>query len=188
MVANLGLQPQATVLDVAAGTGAITRLLEARGARVVAFDQSIEMLRVAQQRGATVVRGTAEHLPFRNTSFEAVTFGYLLRYVAPDVAMGELARVLKPGGEIGMVEFGRPRGFWGPWWSLYTAVMLPAAGTLIGSGWHEVGRFLRPSIEAFDQRFAGDGLANVWRSAGLTGVRTRRVSLGGGLLMWARRQ
>jgi demethylmenaquinone methyltransferase/2-methoxy-6-polyprenyl-1,4-benzoquinol methylase len=188
MVANLRLPPQALVLDVAAGTGAITRLLEHRGARVIAFDQSIEMLGVARQRGATAVRGTAEHLPFRDTSFEAVTFGYLLRYVDPSVAMAELARVLKPNGEVGMVEFGRPRGFWGPWWSLYTGVILPAAGALIGSGWHEVGRFLRPSIEAFHRRFAGNGLANVWRSAGLTGVRTRRVSLGGGLLMWARKR
>lgn len=61
MVAGLKLPPQARVLDVAAGTGAISRLLEARGARVIAFDQSIEMLGVAQRRGATVVLGTIRH-------------------------------------------------------------------------------------------------------------------------------
>lgn len=187
MVADLEMPPGAFVLDVAAGTGAITRLVEARGARVVALDQSVEMLKSAQRRGATVVRGTAEHLPFRDASFDAVTFGYLLRYVDPGVAMAELARVAWAGGEIGMVEFGRPRGFWAPWWWLYTRIVLPGAGAIIGSGWREVGSFLGPSIDAFHQKFAGDELVNLWQSAGLFAVRVRRLSLGGGLVMWGRK-
>lgn len=188
MVAGLDLPPQARVLDVAAGTGAITRLLEARGTRVIAVDQSIEMLRVARRRGATVVHATAEHLPFPDASFDGVTFGYLLRYVEPAVAMQELVRVLRPGGKIGMVEFGRPTGIWGPGWSLYTRVVLPAAGIAIGSGWREVGSFLGPSIDAFYRRFRGGQLVDLWRSVGLTAVRVTRCSLGGGLIMWAQRE
>jgi demethylmenaquinone methyltransferase/2-methoxy-6-polyprenyl-1,4-benzoquinol methylase len=187
MVAGLELPPQARVLDVAAGTGAITRLLEARGARVVAFDQSIEMLAMARGRGATVVRGTAERLPFPDASFDGVTFGYLLRYVEPAFAMRELVRVLRPGGEIGMVEFGRPKGVWGPLWWLYTRLLLPTAGATLGPGWREVGSFLGPSIDAFHRQFPHDRLAEVWRSAGLTEVRVARRSLGGGLIMWARK-
>lgn len=187
MVAGLKLPPQATVLDVAAGTGAITRLLEARGTRVIAFDQSIEMLGVARRRGATAVRGTAEHLPFPDASFDCLTFGYLLRYVDPAAAMRELVRVLRPGGEIGMVEFGRPGGIWGPLWWLYTRLVLPIAGATLSSGWREVGSFLGPSIDAFHRQFPDGRLAEVWRSAGLTEVRVGRRSLGGGLIMWARK-
>ena len=187
MVAALEVPPEASVLDVAAGTGAITRLLEARGACVIATDQSIEMLRGARQRGATVVQGNAVRLPFPDASFDAVTFGYLLRYVEPAAALGELVRVLRPGGAIGMVEFGRPGGIWGPFWWLYTRLILPAAGAVIGSGWREVGLFLGPSIDAFHRSFPGDQLAELWRSAGLTDVRVARRSLGGGVLMWARK-
>ena len=187
MVAGLKLSPQARVLDVAAGTGAITRLLEARGARVIAFDQSIEMLGVARRHGATAVRGTAEHLPFPDASFDGLTFGYLLRYVDPAPTMRELGRVLRPGGEIGMVEFGRPSGIWGPWWWVYTRLVLPIAGATIGSGWRKVGSFLGPSIDAFYREFPDDRLAQVWESAGLVDVRVARRSLGGGLIMWARK-
>ena len=187
MVAGMALPPHARVLDVAAGTGAITRLVEARGMRVIALDQSIEMLRSARRRGATVVHATAGHLPFPDASFDGLTFGYLLRYVEPAVTMRELVRVLRPGGQLAMVEFGRPSGFWRPWWSLYTRVVLPAAGMAIGSGWRQAGAFLGPSIDAFHRQFPGDQLADLWRSAGLTAVRTSRRSLGGGLIMWAQR-
>lgn len=187
MVAGIRLRRRATVLDVAAGTGAITRLLEARGARVIALDQSIEMLRVARRSGATVVPGTAVQLPFRDASFDGVTFGYLLRYVDPGAALTELVRVLRPGGEIGMVEFGRPRGVWGPWWWSYTRLVLPTAGAIIGSGWREVGLFLGPSIDAFHRQFPDERLAGAWQSAGLTEIRVARPSLGGGLIMWARK-
>jgi demethylmenaquinone methyltransferase/2-methoxy-6-polyprenyl-1,4-benzoquinol methylase len=187
MVASLQLPPQTMVLDVAAGTGAITRLLQARGAHVISFDQSREMLAMARLGGATAVLGTAAHLPYPNGSFDCVTFGYLLRYVDPDVAMRELVRVLRPGGEIGMVEFGRPRGIWGPWWWLYTRLILPGAGAVIGSGWRDVGSFLGPSIDAFDRQFPHDRLVEVWQAAGLVEVRVARPSLGGGILMWARK-
>ncbi len=187
MVAKLRLPAGARVLDVAAGTGAITRLLEERGARVIAFDQSAEMLGIARQRGATAVLGTAEQLPFPDGSFDAVTFGYLLRYVDPAVALGELARVLRPGGEIGMVEFGRPNGFWRPFWWLYTRLVLPSAGAMIGSGWREVGSFLGPSIDRFYRLFPHRRLAEVWESAGFAEVQVARRSLGGGIIMWARK-
>ncbi len=188
LVEGLGLQPAARVLDVAAGTGLITRLLEAHEHEVVALDLSGEMLGNARRSGATAVLATAEALPFPDATFDGLTFGYLLRYVTdPWATMRELARVVRPGGMIGMVEFGRPRGVWGPLWRLYTRVVLPLAGLLAGPAWTRVGRFLGPSIDRFHRRFPGDDIAALWAGAGLTDVRIARPSLGGGLIVWARR-
>ncbi|MEE9271229.1 MAG: class I SAM-dependent methyltransferase [Candidatus Krumholzibacteria bacterium] len=185
MIAGLDLPQRSLVLDVAAGTGAITRLVEARGFDVIALDQSPEMLQAAKQRGATTVQARAESLPFPDESFDGLTFSYLLRYVTdPRSCMEELVRVVRPGGMIAMVEFGRPRRLWGPPWWFYTRVLLPAAGCLIGPGWRRVGSFLGPSIEDFHRRFPGHALVELWRSAGLTEVRARECSLGGSLLMW----
>ena len=187
MVDGIGLAPGARVLDVASGTGSISRLMEKREIDVVLADQSPEMMQVAGQRGATGVLATAERLPFADGSFDGVTFGYLLRYVNDVVeCLAELARVVRPGGVLGMVEFGRPRGPWRPAWWLYTRAVLPAAGRMIEPGWREVGRFLGPSIDAFWDRYPPLGLAEACRKAGIVDVRFRSMSLGGGLVMWGR--
>lgn len=186
MIRQLAVERGDTALDVAAGTGSITRLLQGQGATVVSLDQSLQMLTSAVDRGATGILATAERLPFPDEQFDVVTFGYLLRYV-DDVpaAMGELTRVLRPGGWIGMVEFGRPSGIWHPLWRLYTGLVLPAAGLIAGEGWPEVGRFLGPSIEQFAARFPPDRLSRIWEGAGLEDVGFTSLSLGGGLVMWA---
>lgn len=188
MVDGLGVAPGASVLDIAAGTGSITRLLQARGAHVTSLDQSEPMLARAAERGATAVVATAEQLPFPDDHFDAVTFGYLLRYVdSVPGCLGEVSRVVRPGGRVGMVEFGRPTGIWGPPWWLYTRALLPAAGAVIRSGWWEVGRFLGPNIDTFAAAHPPETLAGEWRGAGLVDVEVRRMSLGGGLVMWARK-
>ena len=188
MVEGLGLGAGERLLDVACGTGSVARLATARGCDVTALDQSAEMLTTARASGLSVLRATAERLPVPDATFDALTFTYLLRYVAdPAACMRELVRVLRPGGRIGMVEFGRPRGFAGvPWW-LYTRVALPGAGAIIGHGWRQVGAFLGPSIDRFHRRFPPPELTALWTDAGLVDVRTERRSLGGGLLMWGRR-
>lgn len=183
MVGGIELEPGSLVLDVAAGTGSISRLLEARGYRVVAIDLSHEML--TQHSGRRRVRAVADNVPFPEKTFDAVTFGYLLRYVEdPGATLRELTRVLRPGGLVGMVEFGRPRGFVGWLWRLYTRAILPIAGAVIGSGWYQVGRFLGPSIERFHEDHPE--LTRDWEAAGLVDVTLERPSLGGGLVMWAR--
>ncbi len=75
MVDRLEFDTGASVLDIAAGTGSITRLLVERGARVVSLDQSLPMLVAAVKRGATGVVATAERLPFGDASFDAVPSG-----------------------------------------------------------------------------------------------------------------
>jgi demethylmenaquinone methyltransferase/2-methoxy-6-polyprenyl-1,4-benzoquinol methylase len=189
MVAGLDVGPGSMVLDIAAGTGSITRLLEQTGARVLSLDQSAPMLAMAAERGATGVVATAESLPFPDSSFDAVTFGYLLRYVdGVQDCMNEIARVLRPGGTVGMVEFGRPRGLWRPLWWSYTRLVLPVAGSFAGEGWYRVGRFLGPSIDDFTDRHPPERLVGMWEAAGFEGVQVVRLSLGGGLVMWGHRR
>jgi demethylmenaquinone methyltransferase/2-methoxy-6-polyprenyl-1,4-benzoquinol methylase len=186
MVADLAVEPGDRVLDVAAGTGSITRRLAVAGADVVSLDQSHEMLARAVERGATGIVATAEELPFPDDEFDAVTFGYLLRYVdSVSQTMTEITRVVRPGGRVGMVEFGRPRGVWSPPWWGFTRIFLPVAGRMISRPWHDVGTFLGPSIDAFTDRWPPSRLASAWEEAGLIDVTVVPMSLGGGLVVTA---
>ena len=172
------------VLDVATGTGAVALELQARGCTVLGLDQSPEMLAVARARGLEVREGHAESLPFGDGEFDALTFTYLLRYVEDPVAtLRELARVVEPGGTIASLEFAVPCGLWRPLWELYVRVGLPAAGAVISPGWREVGSFLGRSIRDFHERY---DLAGLWREAGIVDVQLRRMSLGGGVVLWGR--
>jgi len=174
------------VLDVATGTGAVAAELVARGCTVVGIDQSAEMLAVARARlpGLEFLEGRAESLPFEDASFDALTFTYLLRYVDDPVAtLRELRRVVRTGGTIASLEFAVPRGLWRPLWELYVRVGLPVAGAVISPGWHEVGSFLGPSIRSFHARY---DIVDLWRQAGIADVRARRMSLGGGVVLWGR--
>jgi demethylmenaquinone methyltransferase/2-methoxy-6-polyprenyl-1,4-benzoquinol methylase len=194
LVAGINPGPDQRVLDVAAGTGLVTAELVRHGAgQVVALDQSEDMLGRARTRAArdpalaqrvTFVVGEAERLPFADGDFDALSFTYLLRYVDDRAAtMRELARVVRPGGRIGMLEFGVPsRPALRAAWRAYTRVGLPAIGRLASPAWYEVGRFLGPSIEAFDAQ--QPDLQALWGAAGIADVRERRMSFGAGLLMW----
>ena len=194
LVSCVDAAPTSTVLDVATGTAAVAlELVRQKGCAVVAVDHSAEMLEVARRRvqlaAATrqvrLVEATADELPFEDETFDALTFTYLLRYVDdPTATMRELARVVRPGGSIAMLEFGLPRGIWRPLWELWVRIGLPAAGRAISPGWRDVGDFLGDSIRDFHARYPPDRLLGVWRDAGLGDVRGRRLSLGGGLVMW----
>ena len=179
------------VLDVATGTGLVAKALVERGFRVTGVDQSPEMLALARQRFGDrleLVEASADELPFADRSFDHLTFTYLLRYVDdPAATLRELARVVRPGGTVAMLEFGLPRGVWRPPWDLWVGVGLPLAGRLLSPGWHEVGRFLGPSIRRFHAALPEPQLVALWRAAGIEDVRVRRPSLGGGLVVWGRR-
>src|SRR5207302_6730733 len=140
--------------------------------------------------GANVrlVEGTAESLPFGDGSFDALTFTYLLRYVAdPAATLHELARVVRHGGTIASLEFAVPRGLSRPLWELYVRAVLPAAGRAISPGWGRVGGFLGSSIREFAARWPEERLLDAWRAAGIRDVQAKRLSLGGGIVIWGRR-
>jgi demethylmenaquinone methyltransferase / 2-methoxy-6-polyprenyl-1,4-benzoquinol methylase len=179
------------VLDVATGTGLVAERLLRAGHRVTGLDQSADMLAVARKRfGETVelVEASADALPFADASFDHLTFTYLLRYVDdPAAVMAELARVVRPSGTIAMLEFAVPRGLWRPLWELYTRVGLPLGGRVVSRGWHEAGSFLGPSIRDFWRRYPEVKLLAMWREAGISDVQARRLSLGGGIVVWGRK-
>lgn len=187
------------VLDVASGTAGVALQLARRsGARVIGLDLTSAMLRQGAENVASagesgriqLVLGRGEQLPFPDATFDALTFTYLLRYVDdPSATLAELARVVKPGGAVASLEFLLPPNpLWRGAWYCYTRLVLPVAGYLTGGEeWWKVGRFLGPSISHHYRRYPVSWTERAWRDAGIDGVGIRRMSLGGGLVMWGRR-
>ena len=195
MVSKVNAVPGSLVLDVAAGTGLVSRELAARKRlRVVSFDATEPMLRSGLPAnelaglGAqiTPVLGRAERLPFPDETFDALTFTYLFRYVDdPAAAMRELARVVRPGGTIATLEFHVPeQPLLRAGWYAYTRGALPVIGSLAGRAWRETGRFLGPSISRFDERAPLPEQVRWWQEAGVRHVRSRVMSLGAGVVVW----
>jgi demethylmenaquinone methyltransferase/2-methoxy-6-polyprenyl-1,4-benzoquinol methylase len=109
----LELRPGQRVLDLAAGTGVSTAELQRSGARAIACDFSLGMLRAGraarQRRSVTFVAGDGMYLPFADSSFDAVTIAFGLRNIVdPGQALLEMARVVRPGGRLVVCEFSRP--------------------------------------------------------------------------------
>lgn len=185
----------ALVLDVASGTaGVAIQLARRTRARVVGVDLTEEMLRRGKRNvesaglagRVAVTVGRAEDLPFADDTFDALTFTYLLRYVAdPQATLAELARVVRPGAPVASLEFFvPPNRFWRVWWWLFTRFVLPAAGWATGGKeWFGVGRFLGPSISGHYRRYPLAWHVEAWEKAGFTDVGVRVMSLGGGLVM-----
>ena len=188
------------VLDVASGTaGVALQLAERTPSAVVGVDLTVEMLAqgrrniadAGQEGRVQLVAGRAEQLPFPDRSFDALTFTYLLRYVDDPLAtLGELARVVKPGGSVASLEFFLPPNrFWRVMWWLYTRLVLPVGGAITGGReWFRVGRFLGPNISGHYRRYPLTWTEEAWREAGFENVGVRIMSLGGGLVMWGTRR
>jgi demethylmenaquinone methyltransferase / 2-methoxy-6-polyprenyl-1,4-benzoquinol methylase len=199
MVAAVDAKPGERVLDVATGTGMVAQALVRRyGCTVVGVDQSPEMLGAARARLAregelagrvTLIEGEAERLPFVDGEFDHLTFTYLLRYVEdPGATLVELARVVRPGGRVAMLEFGvPPNPLWRGAWGLYTQVGLPVLGRAVSREWASTGRFLAHSIPDFYRRHPLEEILALWGAAGIEAVYARRMSLGGGVVVWGTR-
>jgi demethylmenaquinone methyltransferase/2-methoxy-6-polyprenyl-1,4-benzoquinol methylase len=179
------------VVDVATGTGLVAAELLQRGFEVTGVDQSAQMLEGARRRFGPrieLVESSAETLPFGDASFDHLTVTYLLRYVDdPAATLRELARVVRPGGTVASLEFGVPSGLARPAWELYVRAGLPLAGRMLRNGWKEVGDFLGGSIRSYWDAYPAERQLELWDAAGIGDVSLRRMSLGGGVVMWGRR-
>jgi demethylmenaquinone methyltransferase/2-methoxy-6-polyprenyl-1,4-benzoquinol methylase len=195
LIRHAPVGPGARVLDVATGTGAIARgMVKRYGCTVVGVDQSPQMLdgaraRIAQAGLADRIElrlGSAETLDLEEASFDALTTGYLLRYLDDPLAtVTALLRLVKPGAPFALLDFAVPpnivaRGLW----HVYTGVGLPVLGRMVSRGWADVGRYLRPSITAFGAQYPPDALRALLVEAGGADVQVRLLSLGGGLVAW----
>lgn len=105
LCAELGIGPGRDVLDLAAGTGKLTRLLVPSGARLVAVEPVVGMRRVLAEAlpDLPILDGTAEALPLGDASVDAVTVGQAFHWFDGPRALAEIARVLRPGGGLALI-------------------------------------------------------------------------------------
>ena len=157
---------RAFVLDLCCGTGdmafALRRRAGLEGARIVGADFSHAMLLRAAAKGNTSARKSnteqvslrwieadALHLPFPDAHFDLVTSAFGFRNLTDyDAGLREILRVLAPGGECGILDFGEPRGLIGSLYRIYFKNVLPKVGTLI-SGVRGPYTYLPASVERF---------------------------------------
>jgi SAM-dependent methyltransferase len=99
---RIGLQPGITVVDLAAGTGKLSRALAGTGAGVIAVEP-IEAMRRAISPETRVVEGTAEAIPLASGSADAVTVGQAFHWFDGRAALAEIHRVLRPGGALALL-------------------------------------------------------------------------------------
>ena len=200
LLSQLTPQPGSMVLDLCTGTGGVAMALARRfqGCVVVGVDLSPDMLACARRKvqrtplaqRVSLVMGQAERLPFPDDTFDVVCFTFLLRYVDdPAATLGEIVRVLKPGGRLGSLEFGVPEhAVLRLLWRVYTHQVLPLLTWPVSPGWRSVGAFLGPSIARFYRTLDPLGLVQLWEERGVDNVRVQRLSLGGALVMWGTRR
>ena len=155
--------PNARVLDLCCGTGDMTFALrrQAGEARPQIFgaDFSHAMLQRATAKSSVAQNGSAPgwieadalNLPFPNAHFDLVTSAFGFRNLADyDAGLREIARILRPGGECGILDFGEPKGAMGALYRVYFKQVLPRVGTMI-SGVRGPYAYLPASVERFPE-------------------------------------
>ena len=177
------LGADSTVLDVACGTGDLALVIaEACGARVVGVDFCRPMLDIAARKSSEMsrtipfVEGDALRLPFADEKFDAATIAFGLRNLS-DVAggLGELRRILKPGGRLVVLEFSRPvvPGF-RALFQFYFSRVLPRVGGLV-SGSRGAYEYLPDSVSKFPDQAR---LASLMKEVGFENVDYRNLTGG----------
>ena len=154
-------RPDARVLDLCCGTGDMTFALRRQAAksasRILGADFSHAMLQRASEKSSAVAEGSrpgwieadALNLPFPPAHFDLVTSAFGFRNLADyDAGLREIMRVLRPGGECGILDFGEPDGVMGSLYRIYFKQVLPRVGTLI-SGVSGPYAYLPASVERF---------------------------------------
>jgi demethylmenaquinone methyltransferase/2-methoxy-6-polyprenyl-1,4-benzoquinol methylase len=174
----LALHAGDRVLDLAAGTGASSASLQAAGAAVIACDFSEGMLGVGRRRHPSVpfVAGDALRLPFRDSTFNAVTVSFGLRNFADvDAALAELARVAAPGARLAILETSAPqRQPLRAGHHFYVRRVMPRLARLVASN-SEAYEYLAESVDAWP---GPAELAGRIEAAGWGQVRWRQLMLG----------
>jgi len=174
-----GLERGQSVLDIGCGTGVLLALAAARGARVHGVDASEALAALARERvpGADVRIGEMEALPYEDDSFDAVTVGFGARNVVDlDGGIAEMARVVRPGGRVVVLEITTPRRpplswFYAVWFDR----IVPVLGTVAGD--RDAYTYLPDSVRRFPP---ADELAALMYRAGLRDV--RYLILAGGII------
>jgi demethylmenaquinone methyltransferase/2-methoxy-6-polyprenyl-1,4-benzoquinol methylase len=177
-----GLRPGMDVLDVACGTGAVTRavveIVGERG-RICGIDPSEGMIGEARKSLSVELRiAAAEAIPFPDQSFDFLSMGYALRHVTDlQSTFGEYLRVLRPAGRVLVLEISRPQLALGLWLSrLYFRDFLPRLSWLV-TGSRDARLMMSYYWETIEACVPPDAILEAMRQAGFQEVR-RRVELG----------
>ena len=163
------LPEKAAVLDLACGTGDLTKALSEKGYQVTGLDISSEMMAIGREKcrylspKPNFVLGSAEQIPFPDDTFDAVTIAFGLRNFDHRArCLAEIRRVLKPGGQLAVLEFAVPRNrHWNKIYLFYFKNILPLVGRLVGSA--DAYGYLVDSVLAFPRY---EALCDEFRRAG----------------------
>jgi demethylmenaquinone methyltransferase/2-methoxy-6-polyprenyl-1,4-benzoquinol methylase len=175
-----------TILDVATGTADMAILMNRyfSGALITGIDISAGMLEIGRQKIArmkldghiTLHSGDSEHIHFPDNSFDAVTVAFGIRnFENLEKGLGEMLRVLKPGGRLLVLEFSQPKqtGF-RHLYQLYMRLVASPIGRLLSHN-REAYQYLDKSVRAFPE---GRQLVNILDKTGYTGTSHSPLSLG----------
>jgi demethylmenaquinone methyltransferase/2-methoxy-6-polyprenyl-1,4-benzoquinol methylase len=190
-------QADARVLDLCCGTGDMTLALQRRakkrsahcsGAKITGVDFAHPMLVRAVEKAPggdpAWIEADALQLPFASEHFHLVTAAFGFRNLANyDEGLREICRVLRPGGEVGILDFGEPAGLLGKMYRVYFKHVLPAIGTVL-SGVRGPYAYLPASVERFP---APEQMLERMRQAGFRQVSWTPYTFGIAGLYWGRK-
>lgn len=173
-VAALDLAAGSPVLDLACGTGDLCRDLESAGLRPVGVDLSLGMLRNARTT-VPLVQGDGLALPFPDGCFDGVVSGFALRnFVALTPVFAELARVVRPGGRVALLDVASPSNpLLKAGHAVYFGQVVPRIGGLLSD--RSAYRYLPRSVAYLPE---GDGILAMLAAAGFGAVHRRMLSGG----------
>ena len=170
------VRPGDAVLDACCGTSDLAVAAARAGGRVTGLDFSERMLERARRKEPSIewVEGDLLALPFSDGSFDAATVGFGVRNVEDlERALGELRRVLRPGGRVAILEITQPRGALAPFYRLWFDRIVPLLGRVLPGG--SAYTYLPASV----RRFPGpEALAELVTASGFRDVRYRTFAAG----------
>jgi demethylmenaquinone methyltransferase / 2-methoxy-6-polyprenyl-1,4-benzoquinol methylase len=176
VAAGAVVRPGDRVLDACCGTGDLAVADARAGGVVTGLDFAPRMLERARRKlpSAAWVEGDMLALPFEAGSFEVATVGFGVRNVSDlELGLGELRRVLVPGGRLAVLEITQPQGVLAPFYRMWFDRVVPLLGKLLKGG--AAYSYLPASVRRFP---APDQLADLMRTAGFADV-TYRTFAGG---------
>ena len=191
IVRKASLQRGMEILDLGCGTGVLERYLSGAGVSVTGLDLTEEMIRLSQRKSIPCLEslavGDAEHLPFKDGSFDIVFSCYVVKYCSPERLASEVMRVLRPEGQVLLYDFSSPRGYFAPFHAFYVYGLLKMLGSVLERVRPGMAFTYRALPEVIRRRVWDDSFGDVLGARGFSGVGARRLSGGVVTVFWGKK-